>query len=122
MPTRINKQAEMNARAALLNILEPGDTVYAILRHVSKSGMFRRISLYVIKDDQPLLLDSLASQVLGIKLRKEEGIPTTGCGMDMGFHLVYSLAHRLFDERDPRNIGGPPNPRSAGYFLNHRWM
>lgn len=41
------------ARKRLKEVLKPGDTVYTILRHVSRSGMTRHISLvhlYVEKE------------------------------------------------------------------------
>ena len=30
-----------------------------------------------------------------------------GCGMDMGFHLVYTLSRELFDD---------------GYYVKHEWL
>lgn len=38
---------------------------------------------------------------------EHNGIKVEGAGMDMGFHLVYSLSQRLFGD---------------GYKLSHRWL
>lgn len=83
----------------LKEILKPGDTVYTILRHVTRSRMTRYIDLYVFRDNEPRYLTYWASEVLGWKRsNKYEGIKIEGCGMDMGFHLVYSLSRRLFPD------------------------
>ncbi len=88
----------------LREILKPGDTVYTILRHVSRSGMTRYIDVYVFRDNEPRYISYWASKVLDWKMsRTQEGIKIGGCGMDMGFHLVYSLSHRLF----PKGFGEP---------------
>lgn len=106
---RVQREAIRKLRA----ILKPGNTVYTILRHVSKSGMSRRISLVTFKNNQPYFLDYWASKALDWRLHHDkEGIVTTGCGMDMGFHLVYTLSRVIFK-------GARKDP---GYKLNHRWL
>lgn len=42
---KVSKQEREEAVAQLRKMLKPGDTVHTILRHVSKSGMSRRIDL-----------------------------------------------------------------------------
>ena len=75
--------------------LKPGDTINCILRHVSRSGMSRSISL--LKGDQDITY--YAGLVTENRIdQKNGGIKITGCGMDMGFALVYDLAYRLFPE------------------------
>ena len=91
----------------LLESLSPGDTVYTILKHVSQSGMYRVVDAYVIKDNQPLRLSWNASKVTGKYDRRHEGIGVGGCGMDVGFEVVYNLSYFLFND---------------GYALNHRWL
>lgn len=94
------------ARERLLNELVPGDTIYTVLRHISKSGMTRWIDLYVIRDNEPERISYYAALVLGARIN-EEGIKVRGGGMDMGFHLVYRLSCELFD---------------AGYKLVQKWL
>lgn len=136
--SRISEHEKQEAREALLEILHPGDTVYCILRHVSRSGMYRVISLYVIKDNQPYWISYQASKLLEGFDNRHEGCRATGCGMDMGFHLVYSLGYQLWPngftcsgEHCPSNDhSNKPWPErdgqmfhnSGGYALHHRWM
>lgn len=81
---------------SLRETLKPGMTVYTILRHVSRSGMQREISLKLIGGDGALDLDWRAARAIGLRIGKHNGIIVGGCGMDMGFHLVYSLSATLF--------------------------
>ena len=88
------------ARNTLREILKPGDVIHCILRHVSRTGMNRRISLLVSRPDGGFRgLDSLASKAGVAKLaNKGEGLVIGGCGMDMGFQLVYNLGRILYPE------------------------
>lgn len=116
----------------LRKILRPGDTVYTILRHVSSSGMSRRIDLYAIRKNQPVYLSGYAGRVLGISRHpSKEGLNVSGCGMDMGFHLVYELSYALFPKGFiPAKAGqhgrnGTPDTeldKDGGYALQHRWL
>jgi hypothetical protein len=122
MPNVADKRAAREeAITRLHELLEP-DThgrrpdVYTILRHVSRSGMQRRISLVVIaggseQGDPPYLADISyhASCVLERRFNRDDwGIVCNGAGMDMGFEIVYNLSSRLY--------GGD------GYALSHRWI
>jgi hypothetical protein len=125
------------AMAHLREVLKPGDTVYTQVRHVSTSGMSRRISCYVIRNNEPWNISGLVGRVLESKVdRNELSVHVGGCGMDMGFHLVYSLSRTLF--RDTFDCVGkdcPSNDHSngdrdyaphahsdGGYALKQRWM
>lgn len=77
-------------------VLAPGDSVWAVLRHVSASGMSRRIDFYAIKDGRPVWLSGYITGLLSYKIHKRGGLVVTGCGMDMGFHVVSGLAFKLF--------------------------
>jgi hypothetical protein len=108
----------------LLSMLKPGDTVYCILRSVSRSGMQRQISLCVATDGMRNI-DSLAADLMGYPVDK--GIKVTGCGMDMGFHLVYNLGRCLFPEGFPvegrgRNGDTSGHDNDGGYALKHSWL
>lgn len=95
------KQSEQNqAIESLRETLKPGDTVYTILRSVSRSGMSRVIDLVSIKDGDTFHLGFLAAKAMDDKYdREREGIKVGGCGMDMGFHIVYNLARTLFRDQ-----------------------
>ena len=89
-------------------------TVYTVLRSVSASGMTRHISLKVAQGDDILDITYLAAQALGDKLHDKHGwntIKVNGCGMDMGFHLVYNLSSVLFAGQE-----------RAGYKIAQRWL
>jgi hypothetical protein len=89
--------------------------IYTVLRHVSASGMSRDISLMVADGDDIINITYTAATVLGDRVRESRGhwaIRVGGCGMDMGFHLVYTLSDRLYRETRDR----------AGYVVDHRWL
>lgn len=136
-------QAEREqARETLREMLKPGDTVYTILRHVSSSGMTRSISLVVIDDGDVRDWSYLAARAMGDRIdERHDGIKVSGCGMDMGFHLVYGLGRTLFpdgfgcagkDARCPANDhsndrNGPDyrpdrHHNDGGYALKQRWL
>ena len=95
-----------NAKESLLNILKPDDTVYTVLRHVSRSGMQRRIDLYTFRDNKPVYLSGYYAIMNG-ETPPRDGYKVGGCGMDMGFHLVYGLSSSLFGN---------------GYAIKHEWI
>jgi hypothetical protein len=57
-------------------------------------------------------------------LAKNNGVKVAGCGMDMGFHLIYSLSYALF----PKGTDAPHGTRNGvpdsdgGYALKHEWL
>src|SRR3990167_9299796 len=88
---------KQEAIARLRAMLKPGSTVYTILRHVSRSGMSRTIGAQVIKDGEPVDIAAWAAKAIGQPLdRDRRGVKMGGCGMDMGFELVYNLSYWLF--------------------------
>ena len=91
----------------LREVFPKGSTVYTILRHVSRSGMTRDISL-VSAGEHPQVWDYYVARVLGMTHpTRSEGVRVRGTGMNMGFHLVYRLGHALY---------------SDGYALRHAWL
>lgn len=120
----------------LHEILKPGDTVYTVLRHVSKSGMLRRIDLYKFENNRPVYLTHFASKAIGAKIGKEDGLVMGGCGMDMGFEAVYQLSRAMWPNGYDCNgdhcwsndhVNGDPDytphlHRDGGYALMQRWL
>lgn len=107
---KVSQETVDAAKASLLEVLHDGDTVYTILRSISRSGMSRRIDLYKLSgtphlsqsgafksvDIVPLWLSNNTSMLLDDKhLKGNDGIRVDGCGMDMGFHLVDQLGQAL---------------------------
>lgn len=108
--------------------LKPKMTVYTCLRHVSSSGMSRDISVHIVCDSGEILnVSAAAAGLLGWTLKERNGswcVRVSGCGMDMGFHLVYSLGRVVWPDGTPEPHGtrnGEPDT-CGGYALNHRWL
>lgn len=121
MTDTTKKKAERaKAIETLRRILEPGETVYCVLRNVSKSGMQRRIDLYAIgQDREPFFLSGLAACALGTRWDRDRGgVVVRGCGMDMGFHLVSCLSRCLYP--DGASVKG--EHRTPDYVLPSRWL
>jgi hypothetical protein len=79
--------------------LKPDDRVYTLVRHVSASGMSRDISLFVAIGGEIVDITYYAAHAIGWRLVERNGrraIRVGGCGMDMGFHTVYTLASVLY--------------------------
>lgn len=95
--TRKNAERQ-EAIERLREEIKPGDTIYTILRHRSRSGMQRSISVIQIDSEGvPREWDYLAARAMGDKIDNVNGgVKVSGCGMDMGFHLVYNLSRTLF--------------------------
>ncbi len=98
-------------RGKLLGWIKPGDTVYTVLRNVSKTGMSRRIAPLIVHDGHIINISAIVSDVLEWRWNDEGSVIVGGCGMDMGFHLVYCLSSTLFRER----------MADAGCALKHSW-
>lgn len=192
---------EAEARANLLKLLKPGDTVYTVLKHVSSSGMSRVIDLvipvmvekneilpasakgfkvgvdaYAIpSDDRNALrafstgvvtafdaetvtisyqeahqapavvltwpreqvkfyrktkklgvrsISYLAADLPGYKWDDRGGLKIGGCGMDMGFHAVYSLGSMMWPNgtKMPHSTRNGKPDRAGGYALKHQWL
>lgn len=136
MTKKTEKEANrQEAITRLREILKPGDTVYTTLRHVSKSGMTRDISLHIGRDKNIQTITHLVATALNSSVKGHHGsnaIRMGGCGMDMGFALVYNLGRVLFpDGFIPREAGQSygRNRASAdaidpdgGYALKQQWI
>jgi hypothetical protein len=118
------KQNELDresSRAFLLEVFNKQNrpVVWTVLRHVSASGMSRDISLFTVHDGELMNITWHASKVsrANSALKSRNGfnvVRVSGCGMDMGFHSVYSLSMALFC----------PNQydHDSAYKLNQRWL
>ncbi len=99
---KYSKSEREEALARLREWIKPGATVYTVLDHVSRSGMSRNVRVVLLeKDDkgEPYALhpNHAVAVVLGLRRAKNgDGVVISGCGMDMGLHLVYELSHALF--------------------------
>lgn len=119
--TKAQAQQMEEARQELRKMLKPGDTVYCNIRHVSRSGMFRIISLHIItatetSNGKPYLRDinGLAAKAMDDRLDRDRwGLKVGGCGMDMCFATVYNLGAALF----PEGFGVESHKLDANYNI-----
>jgi hypothetical protein len=138
-----NKQSVQEAIDKLKVWIKPGDTVYTQLKSVSRSGMSRVIQVIKLqcregaKEPDVLYLGYNVAQACEMKYdRDREGVKIGGCGMDMGFALVYDFSRTLFaDGFDCIGEGCPANDHAngdrdytphlhsdSGYALKQRWL
>lgn len=131
---------EEGSRERLLETVKPGDTLHTVVRHVTGSGMTRWIDVYKLEGGDAKYLSYWVAKVVEspINTGGHDGIKRGGCGMDMGFDLVYSLARALWPEgyacigegcpaNDHANGDRDYTPghvvhRDGGYALNQRWL
>lgn len=136
-----NEQIE-NATTNLTAWLKPGSTIYTSVKQVARSGMSRHISLYIVRNGEIYDITYYVGVLLGSKRSPDTGgLVVGGCGMDMGFHTVYSLSRRLFPNgfkcvgSDCRSndhfndfecrrdtFKGKKHKGDGGYALNQRWL
>jgi hypothetical protein len=98
----------------LTHYIKAGDTVHTVIRSVSASGMSRTMSLKVVREGR---IDDITFNVAHaldyplVEVNGSRAIRVGGAGMDMGFHVVYSLSSVLFAGQE-----------RAGYVLDQRWI
>ena len=112
---------------ALHQLLKPGATVYVINRHTSASGMTRRLSFFTLSEGRMAPITYYVGHALGYPVADTNGfrvITVQGCGMDMGFHVVYTLGRHLWPNGTPEPHGrrnGEPDS-DGGYALKSEWL
>lgn len=124
--TATRKADRAEAIESLRAYLEPGDTLYTVLRHVSASGMSRVIQPVTIETDDrtgPWVahLGYNVARAIGERYdRDREGIRVSGAGMDMGFWLAYEVGRTLWPEGfECTGDRCPSNDHSNGYPYPH---
>ena len=132
--------------AKLRETLKPGDTLHTVLRSVSRSGMSRVIDVYHFYTDPKT--GEIRQEWLSYWIAKacefsfqdksgaHEGIKIGGCGMDMGFEIVYTLGRTLYPDgfecagekcrsNDHSNGDRSREPHAhsdGGYALRQEWL
>jgi hypothetical protein len=98
------KQHAQESIEALRELLKPGDTVWTKVDHVARSGMSRRISLYVAVNSEIRNITWHVARAMGDPVKQRDGyvqdvgLWVSGCGMDMCFNTVYNLGRVLFPD------------------------
>ena len=137
--TKLDIKLEEEAINTLKSWIKAGDTLYTALNHVSTSGMFRLISVFAMVENEPINIDWYIEKLGQYKRdKKRDGLRVYGCGMDMGFSVVYNLSSILYPEyeclelkgkRCPSNfhvnsrIKGSTEPlHKDGYAVSQKWL
>lgn len=119
-------QCAKNLRA----LLKPGQKVFTTLLHVSSSGMSRRIKVTLPvrgktrADDTIRDISHLVAGATGRKMGSDGGVVMGGCGMDMGFALVYEIGEAVWPKgtRKPHGTRNGQPDKAGGYALKHVWL
>lgn len=130
---RITKQERAEAIERLREMVKPGDRLFTILRHVSKSGMSRVVQVVKMDEDgNPLYLGWNVAKACGFSWNdRHEGVAVGGCGFDAGFQVVYEIGRALWPEGGPLEHSarerqerqlGETIEKDGGYLLRHSWL
>lgn len=98
MSTRFSPAVIAEFTEQLRSELPPGSGVYTQMLHVSRSGMQREIAAYIVRDGQIVNISWQVAAITGNRYGDRGGVIVGGAGMDMTFHLVYSLSRRLYPD------------------------
>ncbi len=125
---RYSKSEVSESLEVLRKAMRKGSTVYVTVGHVAKSGMSHTIHVRTMTRNAPLQWDWHVARVLGLTLT-DDGVRIGGCGMDMGFYIVYQLGRKLWPKGSklPKGARGRNGDTSGfekdgGYLLTHRWL
>ena len=98
-----------------------GSEVTLSVAHVSRSGMRRTIKVMAYNKDRKEIVNvsQHVARVLGWKIDDDRnGVVVDGTGMDMGFHMVYSLGSTLYRGSKSKRL----HNGEAGYALTHNYV
>lgn len=135
----MSKSAELAAAKQasfqyLCDVLPPGSTVYTQLVSVSRSGMTRNLRVHAVVNGAIVNLTHHVARVLEYRLKRGpiDTLIVSGCGMDMGYHVVNSLSYALHGMTNKPVGAIAPHPGTcetapesgyrAGYTLRHEWL
>lgn len=110
------EQERESARAYLLSILgkQNKPTLYTNLKSVSSSGMSRDMKVLAVVDGEIVDVTYYVGKLDIGTIKERNGqrvIRVGGCGMDMGFHVVYTVSAILYGYED-----------RGAYTIHHEWI
>jgi len=105
----MDKERAKILKQVLKKVFPKGATAYTAITKVAPSNMSRHIM--VLGSVKKGIVDNLSAYVaelLDYKYKDNtRSVFISGCGMDMGFALVYDLSQELYDD---------------GYVIKQRWL
>lgn len=133
------KDAEMLAESVaylreVFPITDGPATAYTVVTHVTASGMGRSIMVLGRGTEtdrfEIVNVSRHVARVLGWKLDDQRGgVYVQGCGMDMAFHTVYSLARAIYGHLSREEITEAAAKANrftasadAGYLISDRGL
>lgn len=105
----------LGSEERLRELFPPHSTVWVTTIKVSRDGMSRDVLVLGTKDNLIVDVTLHVARVLGYKMDRDRGsLRIHGAGMDMHFHLVYSLSRILYADYDTSG----EDHRDPGYLLS----
>ena len=96
METTVKRPTELEHAYTMLHKYCPeGTEVHCVIRSVARSGLSRRMSLFVLDGQRVQHIGGWVATILGKKLGRDLDIRVDGGGMDMGYHIVSTIAYKL---------------------------
>jgi hypothetical protein len=110
------EQERESARAYLLSILNKQNrpTLYTNLKSVSSSGMSRDMKVLAVVEGEIVDITYYVGKLDIGTIKERNGqrvIRVGGCGMDMGFHVVYTVSAILYGYEE-----------RGAYTIRHEWI
>jgi len=110
------EQERESARAYLLSILNKQNkpTLYTNLKSVSSSGMSRDMKVLAAVEGEIVDVTYYVGKLDIGTIKERNGqrvIRVGGCGMDMGFHVVYTVSAILYGYEE-----------RGAYTIRHEWI
>jgi len=84
-----------------------GSVAHTTVVHVARSNLSRHIKVFAIDGKRILNVSGYVAEYLDYRFTKKDAVFVSGCGMDMGFHLIYTLSQKLYGD---------------GYAINQSWV
>jgi hypothetical protein len=109
----------------LLRWIKPGQGVTTVLTYRASNGMSRRLRVAIAVEGRVFNITHYVADACGFRFNDSEGsIVIGGCGMDMGFHVVYALGRALWPHGtpEPHSVRNGEPDSEGGYALNHLWL
>ena len=93
------KREQQDAKERLIFLLRDRRDLYTILRHVSRSGMVKVISVILVNDGGARDISSLVARATDSAYdTAHEGVKVHGVNHNARVHLTDLLAYRLFGD------------------------
>lgn len=112
--------SQESAIRELRRLFRAGSTAYTNVTHESRSGMSRSIEVYRVKGSEIRDVSHLVAEALGYTFdTRNGGVKMQGCGMDMGFALVYNMSRTIHAKSRSKLL---KNKSDTGYLVKQRWL